>query len=46
MLNIQMDSTEGDKVIYNITLQSDEDDQAKVIDRLTWKFDCLIFNYH
>lgn len=25
---------EGDKVIYNITLQSEEDDEAKVIDRL------------
>lgn len=35
MLNIQMDSIEGDKVIYNITLQSDEDEEAKVIDRLT-----------
>jgi hypothetical protein len=24
---------EGEKVIYNITLQSEEDDEAKVIDR-------------
>lgn len=32
MLNIQMDSMDGDKVIYNITLQSDEDEEAKVID--------------
>lgn len=40
-----MDSMDGDKVIYNITLQSDEDDEAKVIDRLTHFKNSIIESY-